>query len=205
MPTLDELAIKYNTDKSSLGHNYCPFYEKHLPEKVTNFLEIGVWKGASIKMFKEWYKNEGKFYAMDVFGGEVISQAELLSIGIFSFPCSQSDTEFIKKIEEKFDVISEDASHHSDEQVLTFKNLFKNNLAKGGTYVLEDLCCCSNPYWWRGVVTKFEDTALAIFKKFKEGGTLECQFINGDESKELIGMIDSLEIYNDNIAFIKKK
>ncbi len=164
-----------------------------------------MWKGASIKMFKEWYKDEGKFYAMDIFGGEVISQAELSKLGIVSFLCSQSDMSFIDKIKEKFDVIVEDGSHHSDEQVITFKNMFKNNIANGGIYVLEDLCCCTNEYWWRGIVKKFEDTALAIFKKFKEGGTLECQFITADESRELIAMIESVELYNDNIVFIQKK
>jgi len=202
---LDELALKHGTDKSSVNHNYCPWYEKHLPEKVNNFLEIGVWKGASIKMFKEWYNNEGRFYAMDVFGGEVISQTELGAIGVNSYMGSQSDGAFLKGVKEKFDVLVEDGSHHSDEQVITFKIMFQNNIADGGMYVLEDAFCAKDPYWWRGVVKKFEDTALAIFKKYLEGGTLECDFITHEESNQLMAMIESVDIYNDAIIFIKKK
>lgn len=205
MPTLDELAIKYDTDKSSLGHNYCHLYEKHLPKTIEHFLEIGIWKGASLRMFMEWYKNEGKFYAMDVFGGEVITPDELTEMGIKYFKGSQSDSLLLSTIEEKFDVIVEDGSHHSDEQVVTLKMMFKNNVSNGGVYVLEDLHCCKDEYWWRGIVKKFEDTALHIFTKLKEGGNLECEFITPDESKELMSMIESVDIYNDSIVFIHKK
>jgi len=203
--SLDELALKHGTDKSSVNHNYCPLYEKHLPEKVNHFLEIGVWKGASIKMFKEWYNDQGEFFAMDVFGGEVISECSLMNLGITPYKCSQSDIPFLKNIPHKFDVLIEDGSHHSDEQVITFRHMFKNNIADGGVYCLEDVHCCKDSYWWRGVVKKFEDTALGIFQKYLNGGTLECDFITFAESNELMSMIESVDIYNESIIFIKKK
>jgi len=202
---LDGIALKYGTDKSSENHNYCPLYEKHLPEKIESLLEIGVWKGASIKMFKEWYKDEGKFFAMDVFGGEVITETQLGAIGVNSIVGSQSDMALLKTIKEKFTVLVEDGSHHSDEQVITFRQMFKHNIAPGGLYVLEDAFCANDKYWWRGVVKKFEDTALGIFQKYLAGGTLECDFITYDESKELMAMIESVDIYNGAIIFIKKK
>lgn len=43
--TLDELAIKYGTDKSSKGHGYCKIYDsyfKDLRKENINFLELGV-------------------------------------------------------------------------------------------------------------------------------------------------------------------
>ncbi len=205
MTTLDELALKYGTDKSSLGHNYCPLYEKHLPKTVKKLIEIGVWHGDSIRMFKEWYNDQGEFFAMDVFGGEVIPEPSLINLGITPFKGSQSDISFLKRIPHQFDVLVEDGSHHSDEQVITFRHMFKNNIADGGVYCLEDVHCCKDPYWWRGVVKKLDDTVLGIFTKYLNGGTLECDFITFEESKELMGMIESVDMYNDAIIFIKKK
>jgi len=205
MATLDELALKYGTDKSSLGHNYCDLYEKHLPKAVNKFVEIGVWHGASIRMFKEWYKDQGEFFAMDVFGGEVIPETSLMNLGITPYKGSQSDINFLKSIPHKFDVLIEDGSHHSDEQVITFSYMFRNHIADGGLYCLEDVHCCKDQYWWRGIVKKHEDTILGVFEKYKNGGTLECDFITFAESNELMSMIESVDIYNDAIIFIKKK
>ena len=45
MSTLDRLAKAYGTDKSSDNHNYCVKYEKYIPFKrydKINILEIGV-------------------------------------------------------------------------------------------------------------------------------------------------------------------
>ncbi len=205
MPTLDELAIKHGTDKSSVNHNYCPSYEKHLPEKINNFLEIGVWKGASLRMFKEWYKDKGNFYAMDLFGGEVITPSELQSIGVNCYCGSQSDLELLKSIEEKFTVIIDDGSHHSYEQVFTFVNLFINHVESGGIYVIEDLCCCIDPYWWRNDTNGIPDTALGIFITYLNGGTLKSQHVTQEESDALMSLIESVHLYDDNIVFIKKK
>ena len=49
--TLDELAIKYKTDKSSLLHNYTEKYDRHfshLREKDIKVLEIGIQDGFSL-------------------------------------------------------------------------------------------------------------------------------------------------------------
>lgn len=48
MNSLDEIAKKYNTDKSSLGHNYANLYEavlNQLKNDNISLLEIGVRQG----------------------------------------------------------------------------------------------------------------------------------------------------------------
>ena len=55
MNTLDNLAKKYGTDKSSEIHNYCVKYEKYLPfnrNDKLNIMEIGVLDGKSFRMIK---------------------------------------------------------------------------------------------------------------------------------------------------------
>lgn len=54
--TLDEIGLKYNTDKSSRAHGYLDFYEKYFPKDLQGrILEIGVMDGYSLKMWNEYY------------------------------------------------------------------------------------------------------------------------------------------------------
>lgn len=202
--TLDELALKYGTDKSSEGHNYCPHYEKHLPEKVNKFLEIGAWKGAGIRMFKEWYNNEGQFYAFDRFldGHGLITIGQLQAEGINSFEGSQSDLWFLETIKDKFTVISEDASHHWGDQILTFKRMFVNNMEEGGVYVCEDIF--DEPYWGQGVIANFKDNLWHVLNRVSHGGNFESQMFSREESDMLMPLIGEINLYTD-IAFIKRK
>jgi demethylmacrocin O-methyltransferase len=67
--TIDELAKKHNTDKSSLDHNYTQFYQKYFDKYVKNpkkILELGIYTtgvvninnaGASLRMWSEYYKD----------------------------------------------------------------------------------------------------------------------------------------------------
>lgn len=202
---LDELGLKYGTDKASNAHNYLVLYEEHLPKKVDKFLEIGCWKGASIKMFKEYYNDEGQFYVMDVFGGEVMTIPELQALGIIAYEGSQSDINLLKIIKEQFDVISEDGSHHSDEQVITFKQMFLNNLKSGGIYIIEDVYGHIDPFWRRGRVLTPQDTIMGVVNKYFNEKSLVSQYISQEESDRLVDNIDWIKVYYDRIIFIKKK
>ena len=59
--TLDELAIKYNTDKGTTSghistHGYAPFYDEYLKkwkDKSIRLLEIGYYKLPSLYLTKE--------------------------------------------------------------------------------------------------------------------------------------------------------
>lgn len=201
---LNDLAIKYDTDKSDLGHNYCPLYEKHLPKTVNKFLEIGVWKGGGIRMFKEWYNHEGKFYALDRFidGFGLITVSELQAEGINSFVGSHDEMWFLETIKEKFDVISEDGGHHWDAQINIFKRMFVHNIAPGGWYVCEDVF--DETYWGRNIVHHPKDNLKGALLKFKEHGDMVSQMFNQSESDLISSMIDEVHIY-DEIIFIKKK
>lgn len=56
--TLDQIALKHQTDKASLWHGYCPIYERYFDkwrnEPIT-LLEIGVLFGCSIKTWLEYF------------------------------------------------------------------------------------------------------------------------------------------------------
>jgi len=198
---------KHGTDKANI--NYHIPYQKHLPKKAGNFLEIGTWLGGGIRAFREWYNNEGDFYTLNYrFGdGEIPTIKSLINEGFICFEGEQEDTGFLNTIKDVFDVIIDDGSHHSDSQIITFKHFFKNNLRNGGLYIIEDLHCCMNSYWWREIKS-VEDTFLGVMREIRKGGTWESQLFTKEESKYFIKEVDKIVVAgdrNESIAFLWKK
>lgn len=163
-------------------------YEKHLPKEAENVLEIGCLYGGFSRVLKTIYPN-ARIELVDLFHPDytwTVKEAELH--GFIPHQGSQDDLEFLSTIKTQFDVIVEDGSHHSDDQIITFKYLFENNLKPGGLYVLEDLHCCTEEYWRCGL--KFEETFL-----YK----LQTRNFEG-----LTDKVSHFELINDSIAFIFK-
>lgn len=207
--TLNELSLKHGTDKgfnpdTGIGHDYCPLYEKHLPKKINKFLEIGVWKGGGIRMFREWYKEEGMFYGLDRFidGHGLIMPHELQAHGINCFDIDHDQMWALETIKEQFSVIVDDGSHHWDSQINIFRRFFVNNLESGGLYVIEDVF--DDLYWGRNLIKNEKENIKGIMNKFKSEGTVESMMITKAESDIIYSMIDDVNIYNE-IVFIKKK
>lgn len=205
MDRLNDIALKYGTDKSSEGHSYCELYEKHLPKTINKFLEIGVWTGQGIKMFKEYYQDKGTFYALDRFidGYGLITVAQLQALGINSFIGSQDEMWFLETIKEQFSVISEDASHHWDSQINTFRRMFVHNIEPGGLYVCEDIF--DDVYWGRNIIKDKKDNLIGILNKFKKEGNIVSQLIGQSESDLICSLIDEVFIYKDIVFITKKK
>lgn len=139
--TLDELSVKYGTDKGSLNHNYMPFYEKHLPKSPKKILEIGVLEGASIRMWKEWFP-EAEIHGLDLFTNAI---PEIESVVLHQG--NQCDYVLLDKLRnENFDIIIDDGSHNSRDQMITFFGLFN-----GGQYYIEDIHCAEEEFYRQGL------------------------------------------------------
>lgn len=201
--SLDKIFIKHNTDKSSLSHNYAPVYEKHLPKKINKFLEIGAWKGAGIRSFKEWYNHEGMFYAMDRFleGHGLVTIAELQAEGINAFQGDHDEMWFLEGVKDKFTVLVEDGSHHFISQLNIFRRMFVHNIEQGGWYVIED--AFDDPYWGQGIVETGENIRN-VFKRYKEKGKFDSKIITPKEADVILPLIDDIHIYEE-IIFVKRK
>jgi hypothetical protein len=137
--TLDALGLRFGTDKSSQVHDYLSFYEfffKQIRDQELKLLEIGVYFGASLRLWKEYFPNgaivgadinpDAKAYAEDRILIEIVDQSnieELVALGVKHGP---------------FDIVIEDGSHLWEHQLTTFKTLFPF-LKNGGYYIAEDL------------------------------------------------------------------
>lgn len=131
----------YATDKYWV-HGYTRQYDRHfahLRDKPVKLLEIGVFRGASLLLWKEAFP-KGQIFGLDK--NTAIWQKFLKGQDrIKVFVGKQEDETFLKSQvipAGPFDVIIDDGGHSPLEQIASFNALWPH-LAPGGIYVLEDL------------------------------------------------------------------
>lgn len=154
MSYLDKIAIEFGTDKSSNGHDYCRYYEFFFLAldkefKDTKLLEIGVYKGDSLKMWNKWFMGKAEIHGIDIRG----DYEYLHELGIKTHIVDQSNKAdlvlFGEQYKDYFDIIIDDGSHMSSDMILTFETLFPY-LKSGGFYCIEDLLCDQDTRWNKG-------------------------------------------------------
>jgi hypothetical protein len=142
MKTLDEIAKECGTDKSSLSHNYCSKYERFLPfshKSKLNILEIGIFRGESLKMWKQFYPNS------KVLGIDIQPDCKEIKFpdGIEVLIGNATDDGLLSSLQDDFDLIIDDGSHESYDMIYSFEKLFPK-VKSGGVYIIEDTVCS---YW----------------------------------------------------------
>lgn len=135
----------FETDKGSV-HSYIDVYEEVLEpyrKKANKVLEIGVFKGNSLRMWENYFE------WADVIGVDchetphdgMADLREMIKSGehiIKIFDAENPDEVDFHFYGMKFDVIIEDANH-SLEQQLKLYHIYKEYLAPGGIYIIEDI------------------------------------------------------------------
>jgi hypothetical protein len=137
--SLDSIGLKHRTDKSSRGHDYLNFYETYfapLRGEKLNILEIGIFNGASLSTWADYFPH-AKIVGADINPATKRFERDRIAVEILD----QSDIEQLVHVAVKhgpFDIIIEDGSHMWEHQITSLRTLFpfvRNN----GIYVVEDL------------------------------------------------------------------
>ncbi len=137
--TLDEIGLRHGTDKASSHHNYLAFYEYFmapLRDAPINLLEIGVYQGASLRTWREYFP-KAKIVGVDITVNCLQFATDRIKIEL----ADQSNLEHLAQLAAThgpFDVIIEDGSHMWEHQITSLRGLFPH-LKDGGYYVVEDL------------------------------------------------------------------
>ena len=121
-------------------HHYIPIYDRYFAPwrgRPVRFLEIGVNKGGSLQMWRQYFGDEAVLFGIDINAdcAQFDGQAGQVRIG------SQADPEFLGKVIEEMggvDVVLDDGSHRMAHVRATFEALFPK-LEQGGLYMIEDL------------------------------------------------------------------
>lgn len=121
-------------------HHYLSLYERYFGPfrgKPVRMLEIGVFKGGSLDMWREWFGPELVLFGIDIDPGcaQFDGKSGQVRIG------SQDDPEFLREVVAEMggvDLILDDGSHRSPHIRASFDVLFPL-LSEGGLYMIEDM------------------------------------------------------------------
>lgn len=136
---LDAIGLKHGTDKASSDHDYLNFYEIFLSplrdERMT-VLEIGVFNGASLKTWEEYFPHA------TIIGADILPLTKRFERNRTTIEIlDQSNVEELTRLAVQhgpFDIIIEDGSHMWEHQITSLRILFPF-LKNDGLYIVEDL------------------------------------------------------------------
>jgi cephalosporin hydroxylase len=137
--SLDDIGLKYGTDKASWHHDYLEFYERFLHEVrglEVSVMEIGVLRGQSIAMWAEYFQH-GKVVGLDINPATKQYESDRIHIEIAD-QSNPADLARIAAAHGPFDLIVDDGSHIWDHQITTLRTLLPF-VKPGRYYILEDI------------------------------------------------------------------
>lgn len=141
--TLDALGRRCGTDKAAPTHAYTrfyPFYLERFRDAPVRFLEVGVFRGASCRMWDEYFRHpEARLFAIDRKRRHLRNVPR--SPRWRGLRGDQSDPTFLGRVREEveaLDVVVEDGQHIPRYQIQCFESLWPV-LRPGGIYAIEDI------------------------------------------------------------------
>jgi len=146
----------YKTDLERIFHehtgniihkwqHYFDIYDRHFSRfrnKKVTILEIGVFKGGSLEMWRKYFGENCEIIGIDI--NPLCKRFENSFIKIFIG--SQDDRNFLQDLKKqipKVDILIDDGGHMMDHLRITFDELY-DWVAEDGVYLAEDLHTC---YW----------------------------------------------------------
>ncbi len=171
MLSLQAIGERVGTDKATV-HSYLPIYEKllgHLRQEPITLLEIGA--GWSLFMWLEYFER-GQIGVMDKDYPKGLRPDPRLTF----YTVRQEDEAELNRFRElRFDIIIDDGSHRSVDQLMTCHALWQC-LKPGGFYFIEDVPQVDRlPYWsmmpgyqaWTPLKADRCDDILVLMRKAK--------------------------------------
>lgn len=193
---LIELSEIFNTDKQPSLHNFIDLYNRYLTQlqdSVHRILEIGIFNGASHKMWKCY------FDSAEVYGIDIREKPWVEKLGIHTYLANQANREdlqtFVDSSGGNFDVIIDDGGHYMDHQQVSLGFLFEH-LSEGGLYIIEDVHTSLPAYYdGFGRDSTLSNTTLKIFTDYIMNEDIESVYMTKEEKVYMETWIEYIEIY----------
>lgn len=178
---------------------YDRYFNKYRNKKPV-VLEIGVFQGGSLRMWRDYFGTDAEIYAIDI--NPLCKQFETHNTKIFIG--SQDDRDFLKSVRKSIppiDILIDDGGHTMKQQIVTFEELF-SHVKEDGIYLCEDL---HTSYWNNyGGGYKKKNTFIEYSKNF-------IDYIHAWHSKEKALQVNDFTKsvyglhYYDSILVIEKQ
>lgn len=127
--------------------HYFDIYHRHFKKFIgreVHILEIGVYSGGSLEMWKDYFGSKCHVYGVDIEEACKVYENEYTKIYIGD----QADHKFWKVFKEevpKIDIIIDDGGHQDEQQIVTLEEML-SHLSPGGVYLCEDIHSIHNGF-----------------------------------------------------------
>lgn len=203
---MNDLEKYFRKNNDRLIHkwiHYFDVYDRHFSrfrDKEIIILEIGLFQGGSLQMWKDYFGNKAKIYGIDINPECKVFEDEQVTVLIGS----QSDRNFLKEVREKIpqvDILIDDGGHTMQQQIVTFEELF-SHVKADGVYLCEDL---HTSYWLTfGGGYQRRGTYIEYSKNFIDYLNAYHSEQNSLQVSDFTKSVDSLHYY-DSILVIEKR
>jgi cephalosporin hydroxylase len=146
-------------------HHYFEIYHRHLAKfigKPVKILEIGIFSGGSLGMWKSYFGPQCHVYGVDI--EEACKAYESKDVSVFIG--DQEDPafwdRFIKEVGD-VDIVIDDGGHTDRQQMVTLEKMLPH-LRAGGVYICEDI---------HGIHHKFAEFASGLVSELNRTGAKE--------------------------------
>lgn len=210
---LEEFASTDQSARFLKWSHYFGVYQRHFESWLRGrspqpssprVLEIGVFKGGSLKMWRDFFGPEAT-----IFGIDIDERCASLGMGIAEIRIgSQSDPSFLAEVVGEMggiDIIIDDGSHKSKDVIASFLSLFPF-LADGGIYIIEDLHAS---YWprfgggWRRRGSSIEFLKTLVDEMHRPYLAVIPRWLSGPLPENLGEQIKSIE-FSDSMCVVRK-
>lgn len=192
---------------------YTRYFERYRDRPIT-MLEIGVYRGGSLRMWKKYFHPDSTIVGIDV--DKSCQAHEIAEQNVFVRIGSQADPAFLARVDAEFgpfDIILDDGSHKTHHQIVSFGALFRDALKDGGCYMVEDV---HTNYWIKHVDSPetFVELAKQMVDMMHEPyfGRDETAFRHGHpqalkelELSYLAANLDGIAFHDSIVVFDKKR
>lgn len=128
------------------GH-YFDIYHRHFQKfrnKQVHILEIGVYSGGSLEMWKHYFGEQCVVYGVDIKSECLAYEKENIKIFIGDQSSPLFWDEFKRQIP-KLDIVIDDGGHETDQQVITLEKIF-DHMNPESVYICEDVHGVNNGF-----------------------------------------------------------
>lgn len=188
-------ALQQRKRGAIIKHNhFFNIYDSHfaaLQDEKIKILEIGVYNGGSLYMWRKFFPNAEVLVGIDIDG--YCKRWEDKEENIFIEIGDQVNKQFLLEVNEKygpFDIIIDDGGHENNQIISTFKILFPL-LKNEGFYVIEDTY---HSYWPNYSCDRDNSTRVNTARGIKGGKPT-----NIDKTKSEITSMDFLKSLADKL------
>lgn len=202
MNPLENFFFNKNHNVMTKWCHYFEVYHRHFEQyrdKPVTILEIGVFGGGSLQMWKDYFGTKCNIIGVDIMEECKNYEEDRIKIYIGS----QEDRTFLQKIKKEighFDIIIDDGGHTMRQQITTFEELYPC-LSPNGVYLCEDVMTSYWPKYGGG----YNNTSSFIeySKNFIDQLNARYSLSENLKINEFTQSIRSIHYYDSMIVFEK--